>query len=98
MFELFVVVGHVEEVRQVLRRHPEFLPEALAARPQSFYEALGRADDLPEPRTQRTAGEGGGHEEAEWKSVAGGCGRVGLDAPGQACSAGRPLEAVAWGG
>jgi hypothetical protein len=55
----------VEEVRQVLRRHPEFLPEALAARPQSFYEALGRADDLPEPRTQRTAGEGGGHEEAE---------------------------------
>jgi len=55
----------VEEVGQVLRRHPEFLPEALAARPQSFYQALGLADDTPEPRTQRTAGEGGGHEEAE---------------------------------
>jgi hypothetical protein len=54
----------VEEVRQVLRRHLEFLPEALAARPQTVYEALGRGDDLPEPRTQRTAGEGG-HEEAE---------------------------------
>ncbi len=58
-------MGHVEEVRQVLRRHPKFLPEALVARPQSLYEALGQADDLPEPRTQRTAGEGGGHEEAE---------------------------------
>ena len=57
-------MGHVEEVRQVLRRHPEFLPEALAARPQSFYEALGLADDLSEPRIKRTAGEGGG-EEAE---------------------------------
>jgi len=57
MFELFVVVGHVEEVRQVLRRHPEFLPEALAMQPQSFYEALGRADDLPEPRIKRTAGD-----------------------------------------
>ena len=57
-------MGHVEEVRQVLRRHPEFLPEALAARPQSFYEALGLADDSPEPCIKRTAGEGGGHDEA----------------------------------
>ncbi len=91
-------MGHLEEVRQLLRRHPEFLPEALVARPQSFYEALGQGDDLPELRTQRTAGEGGGHEETERKSVAGGCRWLGLDAPGQACSARRPLEAVAGGG
>jgi len=48
----------------VSRKHPETL-EALTARLQTVYEALGRADDLPEPRTQRTAGEGEGHEEAE---------------------------------
>ncbi|MFZ8838468.1 MAG: hypothetical protein ACO2PM_05930 [Pyrobaculum sp.] len=54
----------MEEAKQVSRKHPEDL-ETLTARPQSFYMALGRGDDLPEPRTQRTAGEGGGHEEAE---------------------------------
>jgi hypothetical protein len=54
---------HVEEVKQVSRKHPEAL-EALTARPQTVYEALAKLT-MPEPRTQRTAGEGGGHEETK---------------------------------
>jgi len=46
---------HVEEVKQVSRKHPEAL-EALTARPQTVYEALV-ADDLSEPRIKRTAGD-----------------------------------------
>jgi hypothetical protein len=50
-------------VKQVSRKHPETL-EALTAQLQTVYEALAKLT-MPEPCTQRTAGEGGGHEEAK---------------------------------